>query len=403
MISMDAIILQNISKKYTLAQDRPILLKNLFVPQKKEEVWALKNVSLTIKKGETIGIIGENGSGKSTLLKVIAGITSPTEGAVKINGRVASLIELGAGFHQDLTGRENIYLNGILLGLTKKEIDRKYRDIVDFADIGKFIDQPIRTYSSGMNVRLGFSVAIHLDPDILLIDEVLAVGDEEFQYKSFQRIRQFHKLGKTILFVSHNLSQVRGQASQTLLLKEGKKVSFSLTPKAIDKYLRSFKIKPTNDDSIRKNTFQSKVLSKNYVIITKVVCLNGKNNTQKVFKPQSSLKVKITFLPKKRFTKLMFGIAIFKQGIYLFGTKKEIEIKESQTAVKQSLILDMRNHPFLKGIYTVSVGVCIDNQWSSPFDFKDNITSFEVQPSYKTLNYDGWIIAKHRWDLVADS
>mgnify|MGYP001616577132 CR=1 FL=1 len=171
---MDAITLQNISKKYSLSHDRPVLLKNLFLPPKKEEVWALKNVSLNIKKGETIGII--------------SGITSPTEGRGKVNGRVCSLIELGAGFHPDLTGKENVYLNGQLLGFTKKELDKKYKEIVDFANIGKFINQAIRTYSSGMNIRLGISVAIHLDPDILMIDEALAVGDIQFQQKSIRKL-----------------------------------------------------------------------------------------------------------------------------------------------------------------------------------------------------------------------
>lgn len=241
----NAIILQNISKKYTLSQDRPILLKNLFVPQKKEEVWALKNVTLTIKKGETIGIIGENGSGKSTLLKIIAGITTPTKGIVRVNGRVGSLIELGAGFHQDLTGKENIYLNGTLLGFTKKELDKKYDEIVEFADIGEYINQPIRTYSSGMTVRLGFSVAVHLDPDILLIDEVLAVGDEEFQRKCMKKIN-YLKGKMTIIVVSHNLALLEYNCKKILFLREGKLQLLGDPKTAIKKYLKSLEISSQN-------------------------------------------------------------------------------------------------------------------------------------------------------------
>lgn len=234
---MDVVTIHNVSKKYFLAQDEPMLLKNLFLPQKKEEVWALKNVSLTIKKGETIGIIGENGSGKSTLLKVIAGITFPTRGLVKVDGRLGTLIELGAGFHPDLSGRENIYLNGALLGFTRKELDKKYDKIIEFADIGEYISQPIRTYSSGMTARLGFSVAIHLDPEILLIDEVLAVGDKEFQNKCIKIINDSKRLSKTILFVVHNLNFLSSLCTRSLWIHHGKIQMFDRTISVLEGYL----------------------------------------------------------------------------------------------------------------------------------------------------------------------
>lgn len=394
----NSVVLHNVSKKYSLSQERPVLLKNIFIPQKKEEVWALKNVTLNIKKGETIGIIGENGSGKSTLLKIIAGITSPTNGTVKINGKVGSLIELGAGFHQDLTGRENIYLNGTLLGFTKKELDKKYDEIVEFADIGEFINQPIRTYSSGMTVRLGFSVAIHLDPEILLLDEILAVGDEEFQYKSAQKIKDFQKMGKTIIVVSHNLLQIKNQTSCILLLKHGKKVSFASSSRVINQYFNSVKFNPYNNSS-NKKTQHSKNSYKEYVVITKVNCLDYENKPKTTFNPQETFGIQIIFLPKKKLNKLMFGVAIFKQGIYLFGTKKEISIGKNYVGKKQSLVLKIKSLPFLKGEYSVSVGACIDNQWSNPFDFKENAVSFGVKESYGTINYDGWITTRHVWKL----
>lgn len=221
---MKAISINKLSKKYTINYERPMLLRNIFIPFRKgesEEFWALKNISLDLEQGETSGIIGENGAGKSTLLKILAGVTAPTNGNIKTNGRVASLLELGAGFHPHLTGRENIYLNGYLLGMTRQEITRKLHDIIMFSELGKFINAPLRTYSSGMSVRLGFSIAIHSNPDILLIDEVLAVGDESFQRKCYNKIAEFKAQRKSILIISHDLAAIRNLCRRVYWLKEG--------------------------------------------------------------------------------------------------------------------------------------------------------------------------------------
>src|SRR5881296_932846 len=166
---------------------------------------ALKDVSFTVKKGSTVGVIGRNGSGKSTALKLVAGITKPTSGTVKVDGRISALIELGAGFHPEISGRENVFINGIMLGLSKREIQARFDDIVDFAELRDFIDAPVKTYSSGMYMRLGFAVAIHVDPDVLLVDEVLAVGDEGFTHKCLDKFAEFRRRGKTILLVTHSL------------------------------------------------------------------------------------------------------------------------------------------------------------------------------------------------------
>lgn len=184
-------------------------------------IWALKDVSFSVEQGEVLGIIGANGAGKSTLLKILAGITEPTSGRAVIRGRVASLLEVGTGFHPDLTGRENIYLNGTILGMTKVEIDEKFDEIVEFSGIRKFIDTPVKRYSSGMAVRLAFAVAAHLDPEILLIDEVLAVGDAAFQKKCLGKMGDLAGSGRTVLFVSHNLAAVRSLCSEAVLLQEG--------------------------------------------------------------------------------------------------------------------------------------------------------------------------------------
>ena len=195
-----------------------------------EEIWALKDVSFEVKRGERLGIIGRNGAGKTTLLKILSRITEPTEGRAGINGRVASLLEVGTGFHPELTGRENIYLNGAILGMSRSEIRKKFDAIVAFAEIEKFLDTPIKRYSSGMYVRLAFAVAAHLEPEILLVDEVLAVGDIEFQKKCIDRMNNISRNdGRTVLFVSHNLEAIAALCPKCLLLTDGKSAFFDKT------------------------------------------------------------------------------------------------------------------------------------------------------------------------------
>ncbi len=201
-------------------------------------IWALRNVSFEVQKGEAVGIIGKNGAGKSTILKILSRITCPTSGYAEIHGRVSSLLEVGTGFHPELTGRENIYLNGTILGMTKKEIDRKYDEIVDFSGVEKFIDTPVKRYSSGMKVRLAFSVAAHLEPEILIIDEVLAVGDADFQKKSLGKMEGMAKGGRTVLFVSHNMSAIHSLCSSVKLLEDGQLVTQGRPDQVIANYLQ---------------------------------------------------------------------------------------------------------------------------------------------------------------------
>ncbi|MCF7834038.1 MAG: ABC transporter ATP-binding protein [Candidatus Pacebacteria bacterium] len=212
--------------------------KEIIGLDRKEEFWALKDLNFEIKKGEMVGIIGRNGAGKSTLLKILSQITPPTTGEIKIKGRVGSLLEVGTGFHPELSGRENIFLNGAILGMKKKEIEEKFDDIVEFAGIEKFIDTPVKYYSSGMYVRLAFSVAAHMEPDILIVDEVLAVGDAEFQKKCLGKMEDITKnKERTILFVSHNMGAVKQLCNKTILVQDGKIIDFGETEKIIEKYL----------------------------------------------------------------------------------------------------------------------------------------------------------------------
>lgn len=210
-----------------------------FKKQKTDTFWALQDINFDVYEGECIGIIGRNGAGKSTLLKILSQITPPTKGYIKARGRVASLLEVGTGFHPELTGRENVYLNGSILGLKRSEITAKFDEIVDFSGVGKFLDTPLKHYSSGMRLRLAFSVAAHLEPEILLIDEVLAVGDAEFQKKCLGKMDEVSKSGRTVIFVSHNLGAVRQLCSRGILLHQGKILTNDNIDTTINKYLES--------------------------------------------------------------------------------------------------------------------------------------------------------------------
>ncbi len=219
-------------KTADMARGRALIAGDTF-----EEVWALKDINFEIGVGEIVGIIGRNGAGKSTLLKILSRITEPTEGRVTINGRVASLLEVGTGFHPELTGRENVFLNGAVLGMSSAEIKRKFDEIVEFSEISKYLDTPVKRYSSGMYVRLAFAVAAHLEPEILIVDEVLAVGDVAFQEKCLGKISEVARSNRTVLFVSHNMGAVRTLTNKTILLEQGRIAAAGSTESVIDAYL----------------------------------------------------------------------------------------------------------------------------------------------------------------------
>ena len=216
------------------------LLKNNGRPPKKETFWALKDITFDVNEGEVVGIIGRNGAGKTTLLKILSRITELTEGRITLRGRVASLLEVGTGFHPELTGRENIYLNGSVLGMTKKEIISKFDEIVEFSGVEKFLDTPVKRYSSGMYVRLAFAVAAHLEPEILLVDEVLSVGDAEFQKKCLGKMSDVAKEGRTVLFVSHNMAAVRALCNRVILLQNGRRIHDGSPTTVISQFFQTF-------------------------------------------------------------------------------------------------------------------------------------------------------------------
>jgi ABC-type polysaccharide/polyol phosphate transport system ATPase subunit len=235
-----AVRVDQVSKQYRMYHERNNTLKAAVLRGRRaryDKFWALRDVSFEVQKGETFALVGENGSGKSTLLKCIARILSPDEGSIQTHGRISALLELGAGFHQELSGRDNVYLNGSILGLSKKQVTDRFDDIVEFAGLERFIDNPVKNYSSGMYVRLGFAIAIHVQPEILLVDEVLAVGDADFQLKCMEKVDELKAQGRTIVIVTHALGSIRNLCDRAALLEHGELKSVGTAPEVIDEYM----------------------------------------------------------------------------------------------------------------------------------------------------------------------
>jgi lipopolysaccharide transport system ATP-binding protein len=266
-------------------------------------VWALKNASFELRRGEVLGVIGKNGAGKSTLLKLLSRITSPSSGSIKMKGRISSLLEVGTGFHLELTGRENIFLNGAILGMTKKEIASKLDEIVEFSGCLKYLDTPVKRYSTGMVVRLGFAVAAYLESDILVVDEVLAVGDQEFQNKCIGKMQDISNAGRTVLFVSHNLNSIKNLCTKGLLIENGESVYFGDINTTINKYLNSSESK--FEQSIDLSTYKSRI-GNGLMKFEKVELFGDNKPTNKLF-TGGSLKLKIT-LSSKQLTRFKLAI-----------------------------------------------------------------------------------------------
>lgn len=293
----------------------PSMAKKIFsgnhrVELQEKEFWALEDVSFKVKKGEALGIIGPNGAGKSTILKLLSSILRPSKGEIKINGRLSALIEVGAGFHPDLTGRENIYLNGTILGMKKERLKEKFDEIVDFSGISEFIDTPVKRYSSGMYARLGFSVAAHVDPDILLIDEVLSVGDWAFQRKCMEKMTSVLKDGTTVIFVSHNLRAVASLCERSLLLNRGEVAKLGITDEVIRQYMSLI-------------SFEKKEPVDKEVFISKLIIRNEEGECVQ-FRPGQKAWVDIAILSKVKCKNLSIGIHMLDENNYsIFNTSSE--------------------------------------------------------------------------------
>lgn len=348
---------------------------------KKAEFWALKDISFKVMPGEVIGIIGRNGAGKSTLLKILSRITPPTKGEVILRGRVASLLEVGTGFSPELTGRENIYLNGAILGMRRAEIIKKFNEIVEFAEISKFLDTPVKFYSSGMYMRLAFAIAAHLEPEILLVDEVLAVGDVEFQNKCLGKMKEVSKAGRTILFVSHNMGAIRQLCSKVILLKEGEVEITGETGEVVETYLN-------NSISIHSITNYENEKRKDAQII-KISILNS----QKIPSPQIRINeccyVEIEYEIKKTINHAVLALVIYSitEELLLVTTEGDKSGK-SKTYEKGKYKGLVTIPPFLFNVGNYYFDVSIQNPFVEYFDLKKNI-GFEIinasNPKHKIL------------------
>jgi len=345
-----------------------------------ETFWALKDISFEIKRGEVVGIIGRNGAGKSTLLKILSRITAPTAGEVEIRGRVGSLLEVGTGFHPELTGRENIYLNGAILGMKKAEIERKFDEIVSFAEIEKFIDTPVKRYSSGMYVRLAFAVAVHLEPEVLIIDEVLAVGDAEFQRKCFNKIKTIGQGGRTILFVSHNMAAVRNICDRGFVLDKGCLVEQGETNYVVDKYLSHAFNQEGDRGIIETDSF----------VVDDVQIFSTASQVIKTFDP---VKISVTFTAKTD---------ILDPGIYIAVLSSEsqrlsgLDFKDFRTVPviragqHYEMGFSLDSLPLLPGIYQLEIH--LKDMASHKIEIVPQTFQFEVAESliYGGRKLDSW-------------
>jgi lipopolysaccharide transport system ATP-binding protein len=320
-----AIEVNDLSKKFRLATERRDSLKERFVrgSGRYEEFWALRDVSFAIPRGSTFGLIGHNGSGKSTLLKTLAGIYRPTSGSVVADGRLSALLELGAGFHAELTGRENIYLNGAILGLTRKQIDDAMDDIIAFAGLEEFIDSPVKIYSSGMYVRLGFSIAVTVDPEILIVDEIIAVGDEEFQRKCFDHLYELRRKGTTIVIVTHSLGIVADLCDQAAWLDHGRLKMVGPARDVIDGYLAAVNLKEAEahgDTTSEAGPELSARLGSGEVRVTDVEFLDHKGVNSGFLSTGESCTIRMRYVATADLPSVTFGLSFaHESGVLIAG------------------------------------------------------------------------------------
>jgi lipopolysaccharide transport system ATP-binding protein len=373
--------IRNVSKKYSLGEKQSYyslrdsiygLFRNPFEGRltKKNEFWALKDVSLNVAKGEVLGIIGPNGAGKSTLLKILSKITPPTKGEILLRGRVSSLLEVGTGFHPELTGRENIYLNGAILGMRRWEINKKFNEIVQFAEIEKFLDMPVKHYSSGMYMRLAFSIAAHLEPEILIIDEVLAVGDSAFQKKCLGKMNEVSKKdGRTVLFVSHNMGAIASLCQSCILLEEGEISINSSVQTVIDEYvnksqsLTSISIENRKDRSGNGN-----------IKISDLKITNSSNN--RVVKSFDKLKIAIDLLgPLEKYNDLQIIMGFYDiDGKGLFRIDTGV-LRMSKLDNPKRLVINTGKLNLVQNSCNVNIALYVDGQMS---DYIANAINFVV-------------------------
>jgi lipopolysaccharide transport system ATP-binding protein len=367
----------------------------------------LRDVTLTVRKGEVLGIIGRNGSGKSTLLKLLAGIYRPDRGTISVQGKIGALLELGAGFHPEFSGRENIFLNGILLGLSKREIRQRFPEIVRFAELEAFIDEPVKNYSSGMYTRLGFSVAVHADPDILFIDEILAVGDESFQQKCFDKISEFRRLGKTIILVSHDLAAVQRWCDEVLWLEDGMVRDCGMPRRVVDLYRQNVADQEAEaaivehqhtEEKVRQApaTESSQRWGSREVEIVSVRMLHGSGEECYVYHSGDPVRVVLHYEVHTAVAEAVFGIAILRSdGLWCYGSNTAIEaVPLPALADAGSVEVLLERLDLLGGSYYLDVAV--ESKDGYPYDYHHGLYPFVVKSE---LQEAGVFRIPHRWAI----
>lgn len=392
---MNAISIKNISKKYVLSHKKKKyqnlketltgFVQEFFTSKEEQETkevfWALRGVSFDIQQGDRVGIVGSNGAGKSTLLKVLSRITEPTYGEVKVRGRMASLLEVGTGFHPELTGRENIFLNGAILGMRQDEIRKQFDAIVDFAGIEKFLDTPVKRYSSGMYVRLGFAIAAHLEPEILIVDEVLAVGDSEFQKKSLGKMKDVSSSGRTVLFVSHNATAIQGLCNKAAFLQKGNLVKYGEVGEVLHDYMASisrFQLSQ-NWEKPEDGPGNDLVRVKHIEVLPDLI--NGSKNID----VRTPLKISFEFWN-------MLDTADLNLSVFLYNMTGEcvFNVGSQSKTFSKGLIKGMLEIPgnFLNdGSYYISVMIVKDT--ADPIFFMEDAISFDVADFREGTNWYG--------------
>lgn len=391
-----AIKVENVSKTFKLPHEKNTSIKSAVVNFYKrnksyENQHALENVSFEIQKGEFFGIVGRNGSGKSTLLKMLAGIYTPSEGDIQINGKLTPFIELGVGFNMELTGRENVFLNGALLGFNRKEMLAMYDDIVAFAELEKFMDQKLKNYSSGMQVRLAFSIAIRAKSEILLIDEVLAVGDAAFQQKCFDIFAELKKQGVTIVLVTHDMSSVLRFCDRALMIDSGEVVEEGKPALVAESYLeKNYEITSADHKKTDDSKDDKDDSTKPY--IRRVTISDGQGNPANKFSPGDQIMTTVGYNnPDKQ--AMHFGLQIFNDaGVYCFGTNTKIVELPATTKKSGKVTLSLKAE-LVPGSYYINAAAMNDNA-ATVFNYKSRAASFRIK---KTTNFEGVALLEHNW------
>ena len=363
-----------------------------------EYVWALKNINFEVKQGDVLGIIGKNGAGKSTLLKILSKVTTPTTGIIKARGRIASLLEVGTGFHPEMTGRENIYMNGAIMGMTKAEITGKLDEIVDFSGVERYLDTPVKRYSSGMTVRLGFSIAAHLEPEILVVDEVLAVGDAEFQKKAIGKMQDVSKGdGRTVLFVSHNMGAVRNLCNKTVVLVDGSIAFEGETEQGISFYLNN-KLESYNKISGEALIVKSRI--KGYSLDVEFLCVDFEQNNDS-FYTNDEIVLLCKFKGNRKTDNIRINGTIFNNEEQAVGGWFGNDLFDINENEEKTIRIRLKNHKLTIGGYLVSLSVGKGNFAEGMIDYdvmhqvvKFNIVGFD---SKELIGYSVW---NNRWGNV---